>query len=236
MPAIPQHYSSDFISLIEAMLNADPRKRPTAARILRDQFIKKNILLFLERTKLKQLQAQQMEQENRLKYEQAKPTPPVVEKSSQSTPRSNNYQNVRPKSANDMSDKNNNLRDRNSSPQRSVSSQNKKLHEASEVRKSNGSKPRVRISSVVENIETREFFKLQSIEPSLDEFNDSSEEEETAGGAYELTKPMQKQAGGVTPIGWKNVSPGEDPIGWKFNPKNASPSEERPQPHRPKVK
>jgi len=230
------------------MLNADPRKRPTAARILRDQFIKKNILLFLERTKLKQLQAQQMEQENRLKYEQAKPTPPVVEKSSQSTPRSNNYQNVRPKSANDMSDKNNNLRDRNSSPQRSVSSQNKKLHEASEVRKSNGSKPRVRISSVVENIETREFFKLQSIEPSLDEFNDSSEEEtETAGGAYELTRPMQKQAGGVTPIGWKNVSPskepigwknvspGEDPIGWKFNPKNASPSEERPQPHRPKV-
>ena len=53
MPAIPQHYSRDFVVLIESMLNADPKRRPSVARVLRDGFIKKNIMLFLERTKLK---------------------------------------------------------------------------------------------------------------------------------------------------------------------------------------
>lgn len=54
MPAIPSHYSKEFMNLIESMLNLDPKKRPTASKILRDPFIKKNILLFLERTKQKQ--------------------------------------------------------------------------------------------------------------------------------------------------------------------------------------
>ncbi len=108
MPAIPQHYSSDFISLIEAMLNADPKKRPSVFRILRHRFIKKNIMLFLERTKLKQAQAQHLEKENRLKYEQANPKPPVIEKSNKPTPRNNSYQNLRPKSAQELSDNNRN--------------------------------------------------------------------------------------------------------------------------------
>lgn len=53
MPEIPRHYSKDFITLIESMLNLDPKKRPTANKILRDPFIKQNIMLFLERTKEK---------------------------------------------------------------------------------------------------------------------------------------------------------------------------------------
>lgn len=53
MPEIPKHYSMEFIVLIESMLNLDPKKRPTTNKILRDPFIKKNIILFLERTKQK---------------------------------------------------------------------------------------------------------------------------------------------------------------------------------------
>lgn len=53
MPEIPARYSKEFIALIESMLNLDPRKRPTANKILRDPFIKKNIILFLEKTKEK---------------------------------------------------------------------------------------------------------------------------------------------------------------------------------------
>ena len=53
MPPIPQHYSADFRNLINSMLNIDSKKRPSVNRILRDTFIKKNIMLFLERTKLK---------------------------------------------------------------------------------------------------------------------------------------------------------------------------------------
>lgn len=53
MPEIPKDYSKELTSLIESMLNLDPKKRPTANKILRDPFIKKNIMLFLERTKEK---------------------------------------------------------------------------------------------------------------------------------------------------------------------------------------
>jgi NIMA (never in mitosis gene a)-related kinase len=51
MPPVPSHYSKELIVLIESMLNSDPKKRPTVNRILRDSYIKKNIMLFLERTK-----------------------------------------------------------------------------------------------------------------------------------------------------------------------------------------
>jgi NIMA (never in mitosis gene a)-related kinase 1/4/5 len=54
MPSIPPNqYSKPFLSLIETMLSLDPKKRPTVNKILRDSFIKKNIMLFLERTKEK---------------------------------------------------------------------------------------------------------------------------------------------------------------------------------------
>ena len=53
MPAIPNSYSKEFISLIESMLKLEPKERPSVNKILRDPFIKKNILLFLERTKEK---------------------------------------------------------------------------------------------------------------------------------------------------------------------------------------
>lgn len=53
MPSIPSHYSKELITLIESMLNSDPKKRPNVNKILRDPFIKKNIMLFLERTKQK---------------------------------------------------------------------------------------------------------------------------------------------------------------------------------------
>ncbi len=53
MPIIPIHYSKELIALIESMLNSDPKRRPTVNKILRDAFIKKNIMLFLERTKQK---------------------------------------------------------------------------------------------------------------------------------------------------------------------------------------
>jgi hypothetical protein len=51
MPSLPEHYSRELIILIESMLNPDPKNRPSVSRILRDPFIKKNIMLFLERTK-----------------------------------------------------------------------------------------------------------------------------------------------------------------------------------------
>lgn len=51
MPEIPKSYSSEFISLIHSMLKSNPNDRPNPAKILRNPFIKKNIILFLERTK-----------------------------------------------------------------------------------------------------------------------------------------------------------------------------------------
>ncbi len=53
MPPLPNIYSKELISLIESMLNADPKKRPSANKILRDPYIRHNINLFLERTKQK---------------------------------------------------------------------------------------------------------------------------------------------------------------------------------------
>ena len=53
MPSMPTVYSPEFIALIESTLNLDPKKRPSVNKILRDPFIKKNIISFLERTKQK---------------------------------------------------------------------------------------------------------------------------------------------------------------------------------------
>ena len=50
---MPNIYSKELIILIESMLNADPKKRPSVNKILRDPYIRKNISLFLDRTKAK---------------------------------------------------------------------------------------------------------------------------------------------------------------------------------------
>ena len=51
MPAMPKAYSTELVTLIKAMLNHNPDKRPSVNRILRDPYIKKNIAIFLEGTK-----------------------------------------------------------------------------------------------------------------------------------------------------------------------------------------
>ena len=51
MPLMPKQYSPELVTLIRAMLNQNPDKRPSVNRILRDPYIKKNIALFLEGTK-----------------------------------------------------------------------------------------------------------------------------------------------------------------------------------------
>ena len=48
---MPKQYSPELVTLIKAMLNQNPDKRPSVNRILRDPYIKKNIALFLEGTK-----------------------------------------------------------------------------------------------------------------------------------------------------------------------------------------
>ena len=53
MPMMPKHYSPELVTLIRAMLNSAPEKRPSVNRILRDPYIKKNIALFLEGTRKK---------------------------------------------------------------------------------------------------------------------------------------------------------------------------------------
>jgi NIMA (never in mitosis gene a)-related kinase len=53
MPPMPNMYSKELIVLIESMLNADPKKRPSVNKILRDAYIRQNINSFLERTKAK---------------------------------------------------------------------------------------------------------------------------------------------------------------------------------------
>ena len=53
MPLMPRIYSQELVTLIKAMLNQYPEKRPSVNRILRDQYIKKNIAIFLEGTRRK---------------------------------------------------------------------------------------------------------------------------------------------------------------------------------------
>ena len=51
IPPIPPHYSSDLCSIVQSMLELEPERRPSAARLLRHNYIKKQIALFLEGTK-----------------------------------------------------------------------------------------------------------------------------------------------------------------------------------------
>ncbi|XP_074646197.1 uncharacterized protein LOC141902392 isoform X2 [Tubulanus polymorphus] len=51
MPSMPKQYSPELLDLIKAMLNQHPEKRPSVNRILRDNYIKRNIAIFLEGTK-----------------------------------------------------------------------------------------------------------------------------------------------------------------------------------------
>ena len=50
MPPMPKCYSPELNTLIKAMLNYNPDKRPSVNRILRDAYIKKNIAIFLQGT------------------------------------------------------------------------------------------------------------------------------------------------------------------------------------------
>ncbi|CAF0952709.1 unnamed protein product, partial [Brachionus calyciflorus] len=80
MPEIPSIYSKEFVSLIKSMLNPDPKLRPTANKILRDPFIKKNIFLFLERTKLKQQEQLNKDLKPIEESKEVKNIAPVVQK------------------------------------------------------------------------------------------------------------------------------------------------------------
>ncbi|XP_001641753.3 serine/threonine-protein kinase Nek4 [Nematostella vectensis] len=55
-PPLPKQYSTDLCSIIKSMLDQDPDKRPSASRLLRHPYIKKQIALFLEGTKNRQKQ------------------------------------------------------------------------------------------------------------------------------------------------------------------------------------
>lgn len=50
-PEIPSNYSSELRSIIKSMLNYDPDSRPSAGKILRLPYIKRQIAIFLEGTK-----------------------------------------------------------------------------------------------------------------------------------------------------------------------------------------
>lgn len=145
-------------------------------------------------------QAQNLEKENRMNIEKANSSFDSKQQSPIRSSNSNDKQKLRPNSAQEQrnhrfnsdsdTDINKNseisLRNQNNSPQRSVSSQSNRNME--ELEKKN--RPRVRISSVVENIETRECFKLQT--DSLNDFDDtSSDSDEKVHKPYELTRPYQ---------------------------------------------
>lgn len=53
-PPLPSNYSPDLCSIVHSMLELDPQKRPSAQRLLRHSYIKKQIALFLEGTKNRQ--------------------------------------------------------------------------------------------------------------------------------------------------------------------------------------
>lgn len=53
-PPLPSNYSPDLCSIVHSMLEQDPQKRPSAQRLLRHNYIKKQIALFLEGTKNRQ--------------------------------------------------------------------------------------------------------------------------------------------------------------------------------------
>ena len=54
-PPLPSNYSSDLCLIVQSMLELEPEKRPSAQRLLRHGYIKKQIALFLEGTKNRQV-------------------------------------------------------------------------------------------------------------------------------------------------------------------------------------
>lgn len=56
IPPLPSNYSTDLRGIVQSMLELEPEKRPSASRLLRHTYIKKQISLFLEGTKNRQKQ------------------------------------------------------------------------------------------------------------------------------------------------------------------------------------
>lgn len=54
-PPLPSNYSSDLCLIVQSMLELEPEKRPSAQRLLRHSYIRKQIALFLEGTKNRQV-------------------------------------------------------------------------------------------------------------------------------------------------------------------------------------
>lgn len=63
IPPLPSNYSSDLCAIVQSMLELEPEKRPSASRLLRHTYIKKQIALFLEGTKNRQKQKTVSKQE-----------------------------------------------------------------------------------------------------------------------------------------------------------------------------
>lgn len=76
-PPLPSNYSDDLCGIVQSMLELEPEKRPSAARLLRHPYIKKQIALFLEGTKNRQKQKTVTKEER---------TPSAKSKSSSSQP------------------------------------------------------------------------------------------------------------------------------------------------------
>ena len=49
-PVLPQQFSSDLSDIVKSMLLREARKRPSVHQLLRKEYIRTHIKLFLERT------------------------------------------------------------------------------------------------------------------------------------------------------------------------------------------
>ena len=83
-----------------------------------------------------------------------------------------------------MNESKNSLKQEEIKSNRSSSSQSERIAGVVEEKKS---RPRVRISSVVEHVETKEYFKLKN------DFDDWSSDSDEAHKPYELTKPFKNE-------------------------------------------
>ncbi|XP_040263649.1 serine/threonine-protein kinase Nek4 [Bufo bufo] len=65
LPPMPKDYSNELRDLIGTMLSRQPEKRPTVRQILRKQFIKQHISLFLQKSKQKQVKRRKKVEDSR---------------------------------------------------------------------------------------------------------------------------------------------------------------------------